>query len=109
MKLAKTYHSLLDQFVHRIGVTDTVMHIHAGLAVMLIASLLSRQSLARPLPLIAVVVAELANEILDYLALGRVASDTPKDFVVTLAWPTILFVFMRSQPGSRAPFRKSRT
>lgn len=83
------------------GAPDTIIHIHAGMAVLLLARVISGRSLATPLPLITVYLAETANEIMDYFAHGRVMPDTFSDFVHTVFWPTVLFIGLRV-PRARA-------
>lgn len=77
------------------GAPDTVLHIHAGMAVLLFVRLVSGRSLATPIPLIAVYVAEFGNELLDYFGHGRVMPDTFSDVINTVFWPTILFIGLR--------------
>lgn len=77
------------------GAPDTVLHIHAGMAVLLLARLLTRRSLATPIPLACVYLAEFANEVLDRINHGRWMPDTTSDVINTLFWPTILFIGLR--------------
>lgn len=92
--------ALYAQFIHAIGdgtgMADTVLHIHAGLAVMFLARIVTRRSLSTPIPLLVVVAAELGNEVLDRLHYGSWRpADTLADIVNTLFWPTILFLGLR--------------
>jgi hypothetical protein len=77
------------------GAPDTVLHIHAGMAVLLAARVVTGRSLATPWPLLAVFVAELTNEVLDYFIHGRVMPDTLSDVLNTVFWPTVLFIGLR--------------
>jgi hypothetical protein len=77
------------------GAPDTVLHIHAGMAVLLAARLLSGRSLATPIPLAFVYAAELANEVLDRLNHGVWMPDTLSDVLNTVFWPTVLFLGLR--------------
>ncbi|RYD67678.1 MAG: hypothetical protein EOP58_02525 [Sphingomonadales bacterium] len=77
------------------GASDTVLHIHAGMAVLLVARLVSGRSLATPWPLLAVYLAEFANEAMDYVAHKRIMPDTLADIVNTVFWPTVLFIGLR--------------
>ncbi|WP_420143856.1 hypothetical protein [Sphingobium sp.] len=72
-----------------------MLHIHAGLAVMLIASLLSGRALGHPFPLIAVVLAEGANEVMDYHYWNAWMPDTASDIMLTLFWPVAIFMTVR--------------
>lgn len=87
------------------GAPDTVLHIHAGMAVLLLARVITRRSLATPIPLATVYVAETVNEILDYLGHGSVMPDTWSDFVNTVFWPTVLFLGLRMRRADRGPAR----
>jgi hypothetical protein len=78
------------------GIADSLLHVHAGMAILLIACLLTKCSLAAPVPLLVVCAAELANEVLDRLDYGSWRwSDTPPDLIKTLFWLTVLFVRVR--------------
>ncbi|UZK67777.1 hypothetical protein [Sphingomonas sp. M1-B02] len=84
-----------------IGANDAMLHIHAGMAVLLLARVISGRSLASPVPLAFVYLAEIVNEIMDYFGHGQVMDDTFSDFANTVFWPTALFVAL--QLRSRAP------
>jgi hypothetical protein len=77
------------------GASDTVLHIHAGMAVLLLARVITNRSLATPWPLAFVYLAEFVNEALDRVAYGRWMPDTFTDIVHTVFWPTVLFVGLR--------------
>ena len=84
------------------GMPDTILHIHAGMAVLLVARLVTGRSLGTLIPLSFVVAAEAANEILDRLSFGswRVA-DTVSDIGHTLFWPTVICLAVRLRPMAR--------
>ncbi|MCD2323965.1 hypothetical protein LQ953_08060 [Sphingomonas sp. IC-56] len=77
------------------GAPDTVLHIHAGMAVLFLARIVSRRSLATLVPLSFVYLAEFANEVMDYFVHGRVMPDTLSDVINTVFWPTMLFIGLR--------------
>jgi len=77
------------------GAPDTVLHIHAGMAVLFLARVITRRSLATPVPLACVYLAEMANEILDRINHGQWMPDTFSDVVNTVFWPTVLFIGLR--------------
>lgn len=77
------------------GATDTVLHIHAGMAVLFLVRIISGRSLATPYPLAAVYLAEFANEVMDYFVHGAVMPDTYSDIINTVFWPTMLFIGLR--------------
>ncbi|MCH2240164.1 MAG: hypothetical protein A2792_10255 [Sphingomonadales bacterium RIFCSPHIGHO2_01_FULL_65_20] len=81
------------------GLPDTILHIHAGMAVLLLARLLTRKSLGSLVPLAFVVVAELGNEIMDRLHYGSWRwPDTSMDVLNTLLWPAVLSLAIRLRP-----------
>lgn len=77
------------------GAPDTILHIHAGMAVLLVVRIVTGRSLATPWPLLGVYLAETANEVIDFFIHGRVMPDTFSDFANTVFWPTVLFVGLR--------------
>ena len=96
MDIPNLYAQLIAAIGDGTGMADTLLHIHAGMAVLLIARVISGRSLSTPLPLAVVVVAEMANEVLDRLHYHSWRwADTSADIVNTLFWPTILFIGLR--------------
>lgn len=95
MTLADHYVRFIQWIGDGTGAPDTILHIHAGMAILLLARVLTGRSLATPVPLASVYIAELANEILDYFGHGRVMPDTLSDVINTVFWPTILFIGLR--------------
>ena len=95
MNPAELYARLILWIGDGTGAPDTVLHIHAGMAVLFLARLVTRRSLATFIPLACVYAAEAANEIMDYFAHGRVMPDTPSDVLNTVFWPTVLFIGLR--------------
>ncbi|RYG89889.1 MAG: hypothetical protein EON59_00815 [Alphaproteobacteria bacterium] len=89
------------------GATDTLLHIHAGMAVLLLARLITRRSLATLTPLAFVYAAELGNEIMDYLGHGLLLADTLSDIANTVFWPTVLFVGLRIRADRQLESRAS--
>lgn len=81
------------------GLADSLLHVHAGMAVLIIARIITGRSLSTPLPLLVVALAEAANEILDRLHYGSWRlEDTTSDIINTLFWPTIIFLGLRFRP-----------
>ena len=78
------------------GASDSLLHVHAGMAVLFIARIVTGRSLATPVPFLCVCAAELANELLDRLSYGSWRWwDAALDVVNTLFWPFILMVGLR--------------
>jgi hypothetical protein len=81
------------------GLPDTLLHIHAGMVVLLLARLTTGRSLGSLVPLSIVALAELANEVMDRLHYGSWRwDDTLADVVNTLFWPTIICLAIRLRP-----------
>lgn len=78
------------------GMADTLLHVHAGMVVLLAARLVTRRPLSSPVPLLVVIVVEVANEVLDRIHYGSWRwPDTTVDFVNTVFWPAVLFIGLR--------------
>lgn len=95
--------SLYVAFIHWIGdgtgLPDTILHVHAGMAVLLIARVLTKKSLGTLVPLAFVIAAELGNEVMDRLYYGSWRwPDTLMDVLNTLLWPVILSLAIRLRP-----------
>ncbi|MEZ5653246.1 MAG: hypothetical protein R3E87_22155 [Burkholderiaceae bacterium] len=108
----------LDYAIFKTALSDIThigpdaLHIHAGLAPVMLAAFSARPRLWVPRALYLVVLLCLGNEILDHLRpnpSGMLAS--LKDVVNTLFWPVLVtaLVFLREQRGRhRAPDGKPR-
>lgn len=91
--LSARYHVLIDWIGDGTGPPDTLLHIHAGMAVLMIARVVTRRTLGTLVPLSVVVVAEAGNEIMDRIYFGRWRwNDTLGDIANTLFWPTIICI-----------------
>ena len=81
------------------GLPDTILHIHAGMAVLLVARLITGRSLGTLIPLSFVIAAELGNELLDRISFGSWRwADTLSDVANTLFWPTVICLAIRLRP-----------
>ena len=81
------------------GLPDTILHVHAGMAVLLVARLVTGRSLGTLIPLSVVVAAEGANELLDRIHYGSWRwSDTLGDVANTLFWPIVICLAVRLRP-----------
>ncbi len=81
------------------GLPDTILHVHAGMAVLLVARLVTGRSLGTLIPLSVVVAAEAGNEILDRMHYGSWRwSDTLGDIGNTLFWPAVICLAVRLRP-----------
>lgn len=97
--LAAGWHVFIDWIGDGTGLPDTILHIHAGMAVLLLARLITGRSLGTLIPLSFVVVAEAGNEILDRVNYGSWRwGDTLSDIPNTLFWPTVICLAIRLRP-----------
>jgi hypothetical protein len=96
MDIPTYYHAIIEWIGDGTGASDSLLHVHAGLTVLFVARLVTRRSLATPIPFAVVCVAELANEIMDRLTFGSWRlTDTLLDVVNTLFWPLMLMIGLR--------------
>jgi hypothetical protein len=102
MNVPDLYNDLIRAIGDGTGMADSLLHVHAGMAVLLLMRLVTKRSLATPWPLLGVCAAEAANEMLDRLHWGSWRwEDTALDAVNTLFWPTVLFVGLRLRRSRR--------
>jgi hypothetical protein len=93
------YATFKEALANDSGFANTVLHIHAGLLILLAARLVTRRSLGTFVPLLAVLGLELANEIVDRLNHGAWRwDDTLSDIGHTLFWPLMLSLAIRLYP-----------
>jgi hypothetical protein len=96
MNIPALYASFIRAIGDGTGMADSLLHVHAGMAVLLLARLVTRRSLATPWPLLVVCAAELTNELLDRLQYGSWRwNDTLPDVANTLFWPAVLCLGLR--------------
>lgn len=79
--------------------SDKIVHTYAGMTIWLGAAIVLRRPLGGRLPLLAVITAELLNEIFDFF--GRkhwTWADTQGDLIATWFWPVVLFAAIRLMP-----------
>lgn len=77
-------------------ISDTVLHIHAGMAILLAIRVISGKSLASFVPFAFVVAAQLGNEFMDRLYHGSWRwPDTIDDMIATLFWPFLISTVVR--------------
>lgn len=95
MDISGLYSVALQWIGDRTGATDSMLHIHAGMTIFLIASFITRRPLSSPIPICAVATAEAVNELLDIARFGRIIPDTIPDIINTMFWPLMLFIRMR--------------
>ncbi|WP_249403613.1 hypothetical protein [Sphingomonas sp. CFBP 13720] len=96
MDIAALYADLIHQIGDGTGMADSLLHVHAGMAVLLATRVITGYRLSTPVPLLVVMLAELCNEVLDRIHWDSWRwADTSLDIVNTLFWPAMLFVGLR--------------
>jgi hypothetical protein len=80
--------------------SESLIHVHVGLAIFILTALLSRRRMRSPIPLVVVAVLALANELIDYKnGIGWEPTLSALDFVNTVFWPLLLFLLARRGNG----------
>jgi hypothetical protein len=80
----------------RIGMSEDLLHVHAGLAIFLLTALLLRKRMRSWIPIGFVVALALGNELIDYgRGKGWDITSSSIDFLNTIFWPTLLFLLAR--------------
>ena len=98
MNLPQIYHDWILWIGDGTGLPDAILNIHAGLAILLLVRVVTGRSLATFIPFAVVVVAELGNELMDYLVYGLRWADTLTDIANTLFWPFVISLGVRLCP-----------
>lgn len=92
MDLFNSIHLIKDYVSQALGVGHQTLHIHFGLSIYLFTQLFLGTRRSSSVALLAVALAELLNELLDWAFNGRLlVVDTAGDVVATLAWPMIFY------------------
>lgn len=108
MDIPGLYLSWINWIGDGTGLPDSILHIHAGMIVLLVARVLSGRSLGSFIPFAFVVVAEFGNEFLDYLNFGWRTADTLTDLANTFFWPFVISLCVRLRPMTARDFRPTR-
>ena len=96
------YHRFIEWIGDGTGLPDTLLHVHAGMAILMLARIVTRRSLGSFVPLAFVALAEGANEVMDRLHFGAWRwPDTTSDIVNTMFWPTVICIGVRLRPLGR--------
>ena len=88
---------------HSTGVSMDALHVVVGVLLQLLIALLFRSSVARPLPLLAVLALAVVNEANDFRVEiwpdpGMQFGEAAKDIVLTMFIPTLIFLVARRRP-----------
>lgn len=98
MNIAERYHAVINWIGDGTGLPDAILHVHAGIAVLMITRLVTRRSLGTFIPFALVVAAEGGNEIMDFFNYGWRLDDTILDIANTLFWPLVISLGVRLRP-----------
>lgn len=98
MDILALYHAFILWIGDGTGLPDVILHIHAGLAILLVVRVFTGRSLGTFIPFAVVVVAELGNETMDWLSYGLRVGDTLSDLANTLFWPFVVSLGVRLRP-----------
>lgn len=101
------YRPLSGEIASMTGASDSLAHVHGGMAILILARIFTRRSLATWVPFLFVLAAALLKEIADRIAHGvwRMP-DSVFDIVNTIFWPWVLMMGLRwrrahpDRPGS---------
>ena len=88
---------------HSTGISMDALHVILGVVLQLLIALFFRSSVARPMPLLAVLALELVNEANDFRVEiwpdpGMQFGEAVKDVVLTMFIPTLIFLVARRRP-----------
>lgn len=80
-----------------LGVSEALLHLHAGLLIFFLSSLLFRRRMRSVLPIGLVYTFAIGNELIDVLTPDYVANafGALVDILNTVVWPTLLFLLAR--------------
>lgn len=108
------YAELKQSLEAAVGATDDLLHLHAGLLILVVATVLFGRGVGSRLPIAMVYMLAIANELIDALGSSPEASgwEPALDIANTVLWPTLLFLLARRhrrvirpvKPGSEAYF-----
>ncbi len=102
MSFPSAYAAFIQWIGDGTGAPDSLLHVHAGMAILILARVATGRSLSTPIPLAIVALAELTNEILDRINHGSwLWPDTISDVINTLFWPTVIMIGLRLRKPRR--------
>ncbi|MBR0553945.1 hypothetical protein [Stakelama marina] len=103
------YHAFIEWISQETGMSDSLLHVHTGMLVLVVARLLTRRSLGTFVPLMWVTIAEMGNEVMDRLWFGNWNwPDTSSDIANTLFWPALISIAVRLRPMIDGRVRRRR-
>ena len=103
MSLPQLYNDAAIRLGEVTGMGEDVLHIHAGMAILVLARLALRRSLGSFAPFAIVALAQAGNEVMDALAYGFEPAEAAIDTLNTLLWPFAISLGVRLRPPARVP------
>jgi hypothetical protein len=95
-QFASWYSATKHQIMVGTGTTQSLLHVHAGLLIFVVAALLLRKRMKSPVPIGLVVFFAVLNEVVDRVGGKSSYSLEPlADVVNTVFWPAVLFVIAK--------------
>lgn len=90
-----------------LGVTEDLLHLHAGLLIFFFSALVLQRRLRSRLPIGLVWFFALGNEVVDVMAAGsgEMRLEPIVDILNTVFWPTMLFILARRRQHEADPDR----
>jgi hypothetical protein len=96
MDIAQLYETLTRALQDETGASDSLLHVHAGMAVLLLARVVIGRSLSTAGPFLVVLAVALLNEVMDRFSHGSWRwPDSGLDVLNTIFWPFVLMVGLR--------------
>lgn len=103
--LVDFYRPLSSALGESTGASDSLLHVHGGMAILFLARIVTRRSLATWTPFLFVLAAAIAKEGADRIAHGAWRMpDSGFDILNTIFWPFVLMVglrWRRARPDNR--------
>ena len=102
--LALDWHQVKLFLQHASGTSMDALHVIVGVVLLFAVALLLRTTVARPLPLLVVLLVQILNEASDFRVeiwpeVGMQLGEAAKDVVLTMLVPTLIFLAARYRPG----------
>lgn len=94
------YNALKTQLSEFLGISKDALHIHIGLIIFLVASLVLRRPLSSWIPWLSLLAFEVVNEFMDAFHMHGGPSrmeiaGSLKDILNTMFWPTMMLLVLR--------------
>ncbi len=95
MSLPDAYAALKESMSLATGATEELLHVHFGLLIFVTVALVLRRRMHSNWPVATVWAFALANEAVDFFAIGYEVWPSLLDVINTIVWPTVLHLVAR--------------